>query len=83
MVMYWYDVSNIHTSDGDVMKYITTCWICFMCGILAGHGIEKPPVKIISSPVEMIVEEDCFMDNEGERLRMKRLTIEDLNAQDN
>ena len=54
-----------------------------MCGILAGHGIEKPPVKIISSPVEMIVEEDCFMDNEGERLRMKRLTIEDLNAQDN
>jgi len=24
------------------------------------------------------VEEECFMDNEGERLKMKRLTINDL-----
>ena len=62
------------------MQKLVIIILVFFMGAILGHSIKKTDtIKVISSPVEMIIEEDCFMDNHGERLQMKRLKIEDLN----
>ena len=54
-----------------------TYLILFLLGIMVGNDFNKPEIvyKVISRPVEMVFQEDCFDDNLGQ---LKHLTVEDL-----
>jgi len=56
-------------------------WIpLILClGLIIGLNIRNSAaVEPIKQDILFHVEEDCFMDNEGDRLQMKRLTLKDL-----